>query len=79
MAKIMVAGVGPGSKEDITPAVVQAVKEADVIVGYKYYFQFITPFLREGISCIDTGMKREKARARTGFRAGGRRQKRVCD
>ena len=63
----MVAGVGPGSKEDITPAVVQAVKEADVIVGYKYYFQFITPFLREGTSCIDTGMKREKARAEQAF------------
>lgn len=67
MAKIMVAGVGPGSKEDITPAVVQAVKEADVIVGYKYYFQFITPFLREGTPCIDTGMKREKARAEQAF------------
>lgn len=67
MAKIMVAGVGPGSKEDITPAVMQAVKEADVVVGYKYYFQFIAPYLREGTSCVDTGMKREKARAEQAF------------
>ena len=41
MKKIIVAGIGPGSKEDVTPAVLQAVREADVIVGYKYYFQFI--------------------------------------
>ncbi len=39
--KITVVGIGPGSPEDITPAVLQAVKEADVVVGYKYYFQFI--------------------------------------
>ena len=67
MAKIIVAGVGPGNKEDMTPAVCQAVAEADVVIGYKYYFQFITPFLREGTPCIDTGMKREKARAEQAF------------
>ncbi|WP_455256514.1 SAM-dependent methyltransferase, partial [Porphyromonas sp.] len=36
--KIIVAGIGPGSPEDITPAVLQAVQASDVIVGYKYYF-----------------------------------------
>ena len=36
---IIVAGIGPGSVSDITPAVIQAVKESDVIIGYKYYFQ----------------------------------------
>ena len=40
MKRIIVAGLGPGSEVDITPAVLQAVKEADVIVGYKYYFRF---------------------------------------
>ena len=48
MGKIIIAGIGPGSKEDITPAVLQAVREADVIVGYKYYFQFIEPYVKEG-------------------------------
>ena len=38
--KIIVAGIGPGSPEDITPAVVNALKESDVVIGYKYYFQF---------------------------------------
>ena len=54
--RIIVAGIGPGSASDITPAVIQAVKESDVIIGYKYYFQFITPYLRPDSLCIDTGM-----------------------
>ena len=65
--RLIVAGIGPGSESDITPAVIQAVKESDVIIGYKYYFQFITPYLTPGSICIDTGMKREKARALQAF------------
>ena len=67
MGKIIVAGIGPGSKEDITPAVFDAVREADAIVGYKYYFQFIEAFVKEGCECIDTGMKKERERAEQAF------------
>ena len=67
MGKIIIAGIGPGSKEDITPAVLEAVHEADVIVGYKYYFQFIEPYVKEGCECIDTGMKKERERAEQAF------------
>lgn len=67
MGKIIIAGIGPGSKEDITPAVLEAVREADAIVGYKYYFQFIEPYVQEGCECIDTGMKRECERAEQAF------------
>ena len=67
MKKIIVASIGPGSPEDITPAVMKAVGEADVVVGYKYYFQFITPFLKSGSECIDTGMKHERERAQQAF------------
>jgi precorrin-3B C17-methyltransferase len=67
MGKIIIAGIGPGSKEDITPAVLEAVSQADVIVGYQYYFQFIQPYVREGCECIDTGMKRERERAEQAF------------
>ena len=66
-AQLIVAGIGPGSPEDITPAVIQAVKNSDVVIGYKYYFQFIEPYLEPGTECIDTGMKREKARAEQAF------------
>ena len=65
--RLIVAGIGPGSACDITPAVIQAVKESDVVIGYKYYFQFITPYLNPGCVCVDTGMKREKARALQAF------------
>ena len=66
-AKIIVAGIGPGSAGDVTPAVLEAVRQADVIIGYKYYFQFIEPWLQPGTDCIDTGMLKEKERARQAF------------
>ncbi len=68
MGKIIIAGIGPGSKEDITPAVLDAVREADAIVGYKYYFQFIKPFIKSECECIDTGMKKERERAEMAFK-----------
>ena len=67
MGKIIVAGIGPGSKEDITPAVLEAVQQADAIVGYKYYFQFIDSYVSPGCECIDTGMKKERERAEQAF------------
>ena len=67
MGKIIVAGIGSGCKEDITPAVLEAVQKADAIVGYKYYFQFVEPFAKEGCECIDTGMKKERERAEQAF------------
>ena len=67
MGKIIVAGIGPGCKEDITPAVLEAVQQADVVVGYKYYFQFVEPFMKEGCECVDTGMKKESERAEQAF------------
>ena len=71
MKKIIVAGIGPGSREDITPAVMEAVREADVVVGYKYYFQFVEQYLKPGCDCIDTGMKKERERAEQAFQIAG--------
>jgi precorrin-3B C17-methyltransferase len=65
--KIIVAGIGPGSREDITPAVMEAVAASNVIVGYKYYFQFIEEYLSPGAVCIDSGMRKERERARQAF------------
>ncbi len=67
MKRIIVAGIGPGSREDITPAVMTAVGEADVVVGYKYYFQFVEQYLKPGCECVDTGMKKERERAEQAF------------
>ncbi|WP_303228059.1 precorrin-3B C(17)-methyltransferase [Parabacteroides goldsteinii] len=65
--KIIVAGIGPGSESDITPAVLSAIRQSDVIVGYKYYFRFIEKIIRPEAICIDSGMKREKARAEEAY------------
>ncbi len=67
MKRIIVAGIGPGSREDITPAVVKALGEADAVVGYQYYFQFVQPFLKKDCLCVDTGMKKERQRAEQAF------------
>ena len=67
MGKIIIAGFGPGSPEDITPAVLETLQEADAVVGYKYYFQFVESYLRKGCKCIDTGMKHERERAEQAF------------
>lgn len=65
--KIYVAGIGPGSEEDITPAVRTAIEQSDIVIGYKYYFNFIQTILHPGTECIDTGMKKEKDRAALAF------------
>ena len=67
MGKIIVAGIGPGSPQDMTPAVLDAVREADAVVGYQYYFQFIRQYVRQDCECIDTGMKKERQRAELAF------------
>ncbi|WP_027452262.1 precorrin-3B C(17)-methyltransferase [Segatella albensis] len=66
-AKIIVVGIGPGSADDMTPAVLNAVREADIVIGYSYYFQFVKHYLRSDAQCIDTGMKRERDRALQAF------------
>jgi precorrin-3B C17-methyltransferase len=65
--KIIVAGIGPGSKADITPAVLDAIRLSDVVVGYKYYFRFIEEAIKPDALCIDSGMKKEKERAEEAF------------
>lgn len=67
MKQIIVAGIGPGSEQDMTPAVREALRQSDVVVGYKYYFRFIQPFITEKTECVDTGMKKERDRARQAF------------
>ena len=60
-------GIGPGSPDDVTPAVQQAISESDVIVGYRRYFPFVTPWVRPDAICVDTGMKHEQERAEQAF------------
>lgn len=67
MGRIIIAGIGPGCEEDITPAVGAAIAMSDVVVGYKYYFAFIRKWIKEGGECVDSGMRREQERAAVAF------------
>ena len=66
--KITVVGIGPGNRDDITPAALSAIRQSDVIIGYNYYFQFIQDIIHPDTQCIDTGMKREKIRAEEAYK-----------
>ncbi len=64
MNKIYVVGIGPGSKEDMTFRAVKAIKDADIVVGYKTYMGLIKE-LTEGKSIESSEMMHEVDRCRT--------------
>ncbi|MFI3269969.1 MAG: precorrin-3B C(17)-methyltransferase [Rikenellaceae bacterium] len=64
---IVVVGIGPGDVAEITPEVMAVLQQAEVIIGYKHYFQFIASSIAATTECIDTGMKQERARAEMAF------------
>ncbi len=64
--KIYCIGIGPGNEKYLTPEATQAIKNADVLVGYNYYMSYVA-HLAEGKECISTGMKKEQERAEAAF------------
>lgn len=61
--KITIAGLGPGDQNYILPLVQNALKQADVVIGYDYYFQFADAFLKADAECISMPLGKEEARA----------------
>ena len=66
--EITIVGIGPGGKEDMTSAALSAIRQSDVIVGYKYYFRFINDVMKAGAQCVDTCMMDECERVEEAFR-----------
>ena len=66
-SKIFIVGLGPGSEADVTPAARAALQAADVVIGYKYYFRFVSAWVRPDALCVDTGMRQERDRAAQAF------------
>lgn len=66
MKKIYCIGIGPGDEKYLTPEATQAIKNSNVLVGYKYYMSFVE-HLAEDKNLISTGMKKEQERARAAF------------
>jgi adenosylcobyric acid synthase len=61
MSKLFVVGIGPGGLNHMTFEAHQAIEQADVVVGYKTYLEFIEPLL-VGKEVVSSGMMREVER-----------------
>ncbi|MBK3913022.1 precorrin-3B C(17)-methyltransferase [Listeria ivanovii] len=55
---IYVIGIGPGDKRLMTGEALQAIEEADVIVGYVTYIKLIKELIKDK-EIVKTGMRRE--------------------
>lgn len=60
---IYVIGIGPGSKEMMTIEAIEAMKDSEVIVGYKTYINLVTEFIQDK-EVIQNGMRQEIDRCR---------------
>jgi precorrin-3B C17-methyltransferase len=60
---LSIVGIGPGSAPHTSPAALEAITSAEVIVGYITYIKLVR-HLTEGKEIIRTGMTEEIARAR---------------
>lgn len=68
VGKVTIVGIGPGSKGDMTLSAIEAVKNADAVVGYKYYMQFVEHLIDEcRTEVFSSGMKQEKLRVEKAF------------
>lgn len=56
-------GIGPGGLNHLTGAASHAIKNADIVVGYNKYLEFIAPLL-ENKETFSSGMKQEVTRAK---------------
>lgn len=61
-SKITVIGIGPGHEGDMTSRAIEALRNADIVVGYNYYIPFISHLLKEDTEVVKNGMKQEQKR-----------------
>lgn len=61
-SKITVIGIGPGHEGDMTSRAIDALRNADIVVGYNYYIPFISHLLKENAEVVKNGMKQEQKR-----------------
>lgn len=65
---LYLVGLGPGDEGSMTQDAVAAIKDSDVIVGYKTYTNLIKPLI-EGKELIRTGMCKELERCEAAIEA----------
>ncbi|XPV76734.1 MAG: precorrin-3B C(17)-methyltransferase [Desulfovibrio sp.] len=60
--KLVVVGLGPGDEAFCAPAALQAIKDAEAVVGYKGYISLVKPEHLEGKEVYSTAMMGEVER-----------------
>ena len=60
---ISIIGIGPGGYEDMTVRAVNAIKNADVVTGYRLYLDLVSDLIT-GKETFCTGMRGEVERCR---------------
>ncbi len=65
--KITVVGLGPGKSDLVTPRALSAIRDADAVVGYRYYMTLIRDMVPPSVLLIDSAMKKERDRAERAF------------
>jgi precorrin-3B C17-methyltransferase len=71
---LYVVGIGPGAQAHATPAALEAIASAEIVVGYTTYIKLVRHLLA-GKEIVRTGMTEEIARARAAIeraRAGAK-------
>ncbi|GAA3917790.1 precorrin-3B C(17)-methyltransferase [Chitinophaga oryziterrae] len=61
--KLSVVGIGPGGQDYILPLAQQVLADADIVIGYSYYFQFIQHLLKPSCVAVGKDLTEEEARA----------------
>lgn len=71
---VTIVGIGPGAHEHITRAALDAIADAELVVGYNTYIRLVSSLL-QGKRIVRTGMTEEIGRARAAVEAamGGQR------
>lgn len=79
MSTIYVAGIGPGSYEQMTIAAAEALRSCDVIIGYTVYVDLVKEHF-PGKEFLTTPMRKEVQRCRMAFEeaAKGRTVAMIC-
>lgn len=59
--KIFVIGIGPGNLEHMSQRAIDAIKESEVVIGYKTYTKLVEDLIKDK-EVIDSGMRKEVER-----------------
>ncbi|WP_147533616.1 precorrin-3B C(17)-methyltransferase [Bacillus marasmi] len=73
--KVLVIGFGPGSFQHITDRARAAIRESNMIIGYKTYVDLIEGLLTENQEIVSTGMTEEVSRAQEAVKQAERGNK----